>query len=75
MGPINSRAAHGIWAHTGYRFLDVAAGWFAGAVLGRFDLGDHVGFLLEPVAGSAPDKFGQLVTYFDVRDLEPGHEA
>jgi flavin reductase (DIM6/NTAB) family NADH-FMN oxidoreductase RutF len=59
----------------GLPILDDAAGWFAGAIRGRFDLGDHVGFLLEPVAGSAPDKFGQLVTYFDVRDLEPGHEA
>ena len=59
----------------GLPILDDAAGWLAGAVLGRFDLGDHVGFLLEPVAGSAPDKFGQLVTYSDVHDLEPGHEA
>jgi flavin reductase (DIM6/NTAB) family NADH-FMN oxidoreductase RutF len=55
--------------------LDDAAGWFAGAVLNRYDLGDHVGFLLEPVDGSAPDNFEQLVTFSDVRDLEPGHEA
>ena len=41
----------------------------------RIDVGDHVGFLLEPVAGSAPDEFEQLVTFADVRDLEPGHEA
>jgi flavin reductase (DIM6/NTAB) family NADH-FMN oxidoreductase RutF len=59
----------------GLPILADAAGWFAGAVLDRFDLGDHVGILLEPVAGSAPDKFGQLVTYSDVRDLEPGHQA
>jgi flavin reductase (DIM6/NTAB) family NADH-FMN oxidoreductase RutF len=59
----------------GLPILDDAVGWFAGAVLSRYDLGDHVGFLLEPVAGSAPDKFGQLVTFSDVRDLEPGHEA
>ena len=59
----------------GLPILADAAGWFAGAVLGRFDLGDHVGILLEPVAGRAPDKFGQLVTYSDVRDLEPGHQA
>ncbi|MFG1934927.1 flavin reductase family protein [Mycobacterium sp. NPDC048908] len=55
--------------------LDDAAGWFAGVVLSRYDLGDHVGFLLEPVTGSAPDRFEQLVTFADVRDLEPGHEA
>jgi flavin reductase (DIM6/NTAB) family NADH-FMN oxidoreductase RutF len=59
----------------GLPILDDAAGWFVGAVLGRFDLGDHVGFLLEPVTGHAPDKFDQLVTFADVRDLEPGHEA
>ena len=44
-------------------------------MLSRIDVGDHVGFLLEPVAGSAPDEFEQLVTFADVRDLEPGHEA
>ena len=59
----------------GLPILDDAAGWFVGAVLGRFDLGDHVGFLLEPVAGAAPDGFDQLVTFADVQDLEPGHEA
>jgi flavin reductase (DIM6/NTAB) family NADH-FMN oxidoreductase RutF len=55
--------------------LDDAAGWFVGDVLRRFDLGDHVGFLLEPVTGTAPDTFEQLVTFSDVRDLDPGHEA
>lgn len=55
--------------------LDDAAGWFAGAVRSRYDLGDHVGFLLEPLTGSAPERFEQLVTFSDVRDLEPGHEA
>lgn len=55
--------------------LDEATGWFVGEVLGRFDLGDHTGFLLKPVAGDAPAEFDQLVTFADVRDLEPGHEA
>jgi flavin reductase (DIM6/NTAB) family NADH-FMN oxidoreductase RutF len=59
----------------GLPILDDAAGWFAGAVLSRYDVGDHMGFVLEPVAGSAPEKFEQLVTFADVRDLEPGHEA
>jgi flavin reductase (DIM6/NTAB) family NADH-FMN oxidoreductase RutF len=59
----------------GLPILDDAAGWFAGAVLSRYDVGDHVGFLLEAVEGSAPDKLGQLVTFSDVRDLEPGHDA
>jgi len=55
--------------------VDSAAGWFVGAVVIRYDLGDHVGFLLEPVDGRAPDKFEQLVTFSDVRDLDPGHDA
>lgn len=52
-----------------------AVAWFAGDILGRIDAGDHVGFLLEPVAGSTPDRFDQLVTFSDVKDLDPGHEA
>lgn len=59
----------------GLPVLDDAAGWFVGKILGRHALGDHVGFLLEPVAGDAPDEFEQLVTFADVHDLEPGHEA
>jgi flavin reductase (DIM6/NTAB) family NADH-FMN oxidoreductase RutF len=59
----------------GLPILQDAAGWFVGDVLSRFDLSDHGGLLLEPVAGSAPDSFEQLVTFSDVRDLDPGHEA
>ncbi len=55
--------------------LEDAVGWFAGEVLSRYDLGDHIGFLLKPVDGEAPDRFEELVTFSDVRDLEPGHEA
>jgi flavin reductase (DIM6/NTAB) family NADH-FMN oxidoreductase RutF len=59
----------------GLPILDDAAGWFVGEVLSRDALGDHVGFLLKPVEGDAPQKFDQLVTFADVQDLEPGHEA
>jgi flavin reductase (DIM6/NTAB) family NADH-FMN oxidoreductase RutF len=59
----------------GLPVLDDAAGWFAGRILNRFDVGDHVGHLLEPIAGHAPEQLGELVTFSDVRDLEPGHEA
>ncbi|MDT5235844.1 MAG: hypothetical protein QOF47_1831 [Mycobacterium sp.] len=59
----------------GLPVLEDAAGWFVGEVRNRYDVGDHVGFLLEPVAGDAPDKFEQLVTFSDVRDLDPGHDA
>ncbi|WP_319434205.1 flavin reductase family protein [Mycobacterium sp. RTGN5] len=59
----------------GLPILTDAAAWFVGRILDRFDLGDHVGHLTEPIAGAAPDQFGDLVTFADVKDLEPGHEA
>jgi flavin reductase (DIM6/NTAB) family NADH-FMN oxidoreductase RutF len=55
--------------------LDDAVAWFVGRVLARFDAGDHVGHLLEPIAGDAPESFGDLVTFVDVADVDPGHEA
>ena len=59
----------------GMPILEDAEGWFVGTVLNRYDVGDHVGHLLEPVGGHMPERFEQLVTFADVRDLEPGHEA
>jgi flavin reductase (DIM6/NTAB) family NADH-FMN oxidoreductase RutF len=55
--------------------LDDAAAWFAGKILDRFSLGDHVGHLLEPVDGRAPQELEEWVSFGDVRHLEPGHEA
>ncbi len=59
----------------GMPILDAAAAWFVGKTLDRIDLGDHIGYLLEPVAGYAPDAVDDLVSFSDVADLEPGHEA
>jgi flavin reductase (DIM6/NTAB) family NADH-FMN oxidoreductase RutF len=59
----------------GMPILDAAPAWFVGQVIRRFDLGDHVGHLVKPVAGCAADELGALITYSDVRDLEPGHDA
>ena len=58
--------------------LDDAIAWFVGKTLTRIDVGDHVGHLLEPIAGEAPDSADglvELITFADVADLEPGHEA
>lgn len=58
--------------------LDDAIAWFVGKTLSRMDVGDHIGHLLEPVAGEAPesaDELDELITFADVADLEPGHEA
>ena len=59
----------------GLPILSGAPAWFVGRVLDRFDLGDHVGHLTEPVAGHAGRSLTDLVTFSDVKDLEPGHEA
>jgi flavin reductase (DIM6/NTAB) family NADH-FMN oxidoreductase RutF len=62
--------------HDGPRGLPILDGcptWFAGEVLARHDLGDHVGFWLEPFAAEhAPE---HDVLYFqEVKDdIEPGH--
>ena len=55
--------------------LDAAAGWFCGRILDKHDLGDHVGFVLAPEAGSAPAPDITALRYDRVAALEPGHEA
>ena len=49
--------------------------WFYGPVLGRYDLGDHVGFVLEPEDGVAPVETGKVVRLGAVSHLRPGHPA
>jgi flavin reductase (DIM6/NTAB) family NADH-FMN oxidoreductase RutF len=64
--------------HTGPQgmpILDDAAGWFVGRTLERIDLGDHIGYLLDPVTGAVDDPSHDLVMLKDVADLTPGHEA
>jgi flavin reductase (DIM6/NTAB) family NADH-FMN oxidoreductase RutF len=48
--------------------------WFAGAVLARHDLGDHIGFLLEPTATHTGIPLEEF-TFHRARRIEPGHEA
>ncbi|GAA3207754.1 flavin reductase family protein [Actinocorallia longicatena] len=58
----------------GVPLLTGASRRLAGRILDRFDLGDHVGFLLEPVqveGDSAADPLG----FHGVEDLEPGHPS
>jgi flavin reductase (DIM6/NTAB) family NADH-FMN oxidoreductase RutF len=59
----------------GLPILTDASAWFVGRILERYDVGDHVGHLLEPINGSASGMSGDWVSFADVRDLEPGHEA
>lgn len=48
--------------------------WFAGRVLARHDLGDHTGYLVEPIDGSCVRDAPPL-GFQQVRDLDPGHAA
>jgi flavin reductase (DIM6/NTAB) family NADH-FMN oxidoreductase RutF len=48
--------------------------WFAGRILGRSEFGDHVGFLLEPIAGQAGCSTSPL-TFRRAKGIHPGHEA
>lgn len=56
--------------------LDACPARMVGRVLDRHPLGDHTGYLLEPlvVEGRAPAP-GDYVRFQDVKDLEPGHPA
>lgn len=55
--------------------LDSAPAWFVGEIIARFDMGDHVGHLLAPVAGGTSDTERRPVYFGDVKDLSPGHGA
>jgi flavin reductase (DIM6/NTAB) family NADH-FMN oxidoreductase RutF len=58
----------------GLPMLDACPRRLVGRVRETFPLGDHVGFLLEPLSGhDGPVQQG--LTYQQVRDLDPGHEA
>lgn len=59
----------------GLPVLADASAWFVGRVVARFDLGDHVGHLIEPVDACVASTPGDLVSYADVKDLRPGHET
>jgi flavin reductase (DIM6/NTAB) family NADH-FMN oxidoreductase RutF len=57
----------------GLPILDDCPSWFAGAIGTRHDLGDHVGFALEPLEAQCAT--GEEIVYFQaVKDaIQPGH--
>ena len=57
----------------GVPILDACERWFAGSVLEQLDLGDHVGFLLEPIDTGQSTASEQL-TFQKARDIKPGHK-
>jgi flavin reductase (DIM6/NTAB) family NADH-FMN oxidoreductase RutF len=58
----------------GLPILDECGRWFAGRVLERRPLGDHIGYLLEPFA-AADDDESETFAFHRAKRLEPGHEA
>lgn len=58
----------------GLPILDECGNWFAGRVLERLDLGDHVGFLLEPIDVHL-EHGGPAFEFHRAKHIEPGHPA
>lgn len=58
----------------GLPILRACPNWFAGRVLDHFDLGDHVGFLLDPLAAhwEGPES---TFEFQRAKRIEPGHPA
>jgi flavin reductase (DIM6/NTAB) family NADH-FMN oxidoreductase RutF len=60
----------------GVPLLDACPSYVVGRILEHRSLGDHVGFLLEPVeADPTSDLEADPITLADVDDVEPGHPA
>ncbi len=53
--------------------LDDCGRWFVGRILQRQPLGDHIAFLLEPIA-SHHEEAEDGLSFQRVKDLDPGHE-
>lgn len=58
----------------GAAIIDACENWFVGQVIGQLALGDHVGFLLEPVAVRHANTGRRVLTLQDVGDIEAGHQ-
>ncbi|MDQ1374971.1 MAG: hypothetical protein QOJ09_2309 [Actinomycetota bacterium] len=60
----------------GVPILDSAKAWFAGPVLDVVDLGDHHGFVLDPVHGDVSEPArDHHFTFQAARDIKAGHPA
>ncbi len=57
----------------GVPVIDGCPSWFAGRILDRIVLGDHVGHLLEPFDGH--DAGDDWLGFRRAKRIEPGHEA
>jgi flavin reductase (DIM6/NTAB) family NADH-FMN oxidoreductase RutF len=58
----------------GVPLLDDIPNFFVGRVVERLDVGDHVGFLLDPIDAAHGDAFDEF-SFQDAKGIEPGHPA
>ena len=58
----------------GLPLLERCPSWFAGRILDRVPMGDHVGHLVEPFAGEAAYD-GRAFPFSRAKRVDPGHEA
>jgi flavin reductase (DIM6/NTAB) family NADH-FMN oxidoreductase RutF len=58
----------------GVPILEECRNWFAGRVLDRVELGDHRGFLLDPVEVSFEISQAEF-SFHRAKRIEPGHDA
>jgi len=58
----------------GVPILEGVRNLFVGRVLARFDLGDHVGHLLEPIAAQH-EGGAEALGFQEARDIDAGHPA
>jgi flavin reductase (DIM6/NTAB) family NADH-FMN oxidoreductase RutF len=58
----------------GLPLLSECANWFVGTVLKRLDVGDHIGFLLEPLAAHRATG-APFFTFQQAKHIKPGHPA
>ncbi len=59
----------------GMPILDEAIAWFVGRTAHWIDIGDHVAYIVEPVAGWVPQSYDDVLYLSDLDELEPGNEA
>lgn len=64
------------WHHgpLGIPIIDECGRWFVGKIVEQLRLGDHVAFVLDPVAGS-DDGSTDTLNFSQVKHLDPGHDA
>ena len=58
----------------GLPIVEGVRGWVAGPVIGRYDVGDHVAFVIDVELGAVEEPSANELGFQAVKDLEPGHE-